>query len=703
MRIGLGLLDRCSVNLLLRVFIVVLAAVAVVPMAMSSWSAYQQVGVASRIAQLTRASSAVFSVLGELRRDRTFTQLALDLPDPISDADKKQLVTTRGHVEPLMKAALDSLQSIDVAKQQGFLDTLQQGAKTLDTLHAESMAAAEKPKAERRADLAKDFGATTTQLIDTFDKVSSDIAATARQKDPVIDGLLSLKELGWIVRLAVGNANVLLANGRAYGHFPPDAIAQDARFSTQIETGWAAMKAIAHGTSLPAKYTAAFAKANDIYFTSGFGAERTAMLKHGVAGEDVGISATDWSRKSLPVSGAFLDVVVAALDGANDRANALLGTAERDLTVELALLIGALALAVGSFMAVGARVIRPLHVIRDRMLKVASGELDVDVAFTERRDEIGALAGTLATFKENAREKARIEAEQKRRHAEQAQRQETVDAAIRSFEGHIGGALESLNKAAGQMRQASDQIAGTAEQSDRQVKTVVGAADEASKNVQSVAASTEQLGNASTEISGQVSRAATIASRAVDEAKQTDGTIQGLVGATSRIGEVVELITSIASQTNLLALNATIEAARAGEAGKGFAVVASEVKSLANQTAKATEDISTQIAAVQNVTKEAVDAIQRIGGTIAEVNSVATSIAAAVEEQTAATQEIKRSTQEAAERTKEVSANMADVASASEKTGTAAAGVKTTVKTVAEEADHLRAQIDDFLAKIRAA
>ena len=339
-------------------------------------------------------------------------------------------------------------------------------------------------------------------------------------------------------------------------------------------------------------------------------------------------------------------------------------------------------------------------------MKLAAGDLDVEVGFSQRHDEIGALAGTLATFKASAVEKQRIEAEQKARHEETEKRQEVVGMAIHNFEGEIGGALAALDKASHDMSGVSDEIAGTAAQSDRQVQTVVSAAADASKNVNAVATSAEELSSASTEISGQVSRAASIANRAVEEARETDVTMQSLAGATDGIGEVVELITNIASRDlqSPRALNATIEAARAGEAGKGFAVVASEVKSLANQTARATQDISAQIHAVQDVTKRAVDAIQRIGGTIAEVSSVATSIAAAVEEQAAATQEIKRSTHEAARRTDEVSSNMVHVADATEKTGGAAqGGIKSTVKVLSDEAEHLRHQVNDFLAKMRAA
>ncbi len=224
------------------------------------------------------------------------------------------------------------------------------------------------------------------------------------------------------------------------------------------------------------------------------------------------------------------------------------------------------------------------------------------------------------------------------------------------------------------MRRTSEGMSATSDQTNHQVRAVAAASEEASSNVQTVAAASEELSASIGEISRQVTHAASIAERAVEETRRTDNTVRGLTETAGRIGEVVKLISNIAGQTNLLALNATIEAARAGEAGKGFAVVASEVKSLANQTAKATEEISAQIAAVQKVTQEAVDAIRSIGGTIGEVSEVATGIASAVEEQGAATQEITRNTQEAARRTREVSETVAGVTDGADATGAAAQG-----------------------------
>ncbi len=336
-------------------------------------------------------------------------------------------------------------------------------------------------------------------------------------------------------------------------------------------------------------------------------------------------------------------------------------------------------------------------------IKLADGDLTVQVEGSERKDEIGVLAGAIGVFRSNAIDKRRIEEEQRVLQQKASARQGAVEQHIAAFETQVRDALEALTAASVQMRGTSDGMWGTAEQTNDQVAAVVAASTEASSNVQTVAAASEELSASISEISRQVSNAASIAGRAVDEARQTDVTVQGLAEVVSGIRDVVKLISDIAGQTNLLALNATIEAARAGNSGRGFAVVASEVKSLATQTAKATGEISAQIDAVQNVTRDTVQAMKRIGGTISEVSSVATSIASAVEEQGAATKEITRSTQQAAARTQEVSDNISGVSEGAKTTGHAAQGVKSAAEALNQQTDRLRSQVDDFLAKIRAA
>jgi PAS domain S-box-containing protein len=272
-----------------------------------------------------------------------------------------------------------------------------------------------------------------------------------------------------------------------------------------------------------------------------------------------------------------------------------------------------------------------------------------------------------------------------------------------AFEASVGGIVDTMSSAAREMQTTAAAMASTAEETSRQSTAVASASEEASVSVQTVASATEELASSVGEISRQVSTSSAIASKAVAESERTDHLVKGLAEAAQKVGAVTGLIREIASQTNLLALNATIEAARAGEAGKGFAVVASEVKSLANQTGKATEEISAQIAAMQNATRDTVAAIQSIGTTIGQINEIATTIAAAVEEQGAATQEISRHVQQVAAGTREVSGNIAGVTQAAGETGAASGRVLSAAGELSRQGEELRTQVARFLTEVRAA
>jgi methyl-accepting chemotaxis protein len=350
------------------------------------------------------------------------------------------------------------------------------------------------------------------------------------------------------------------------------------------------------------------------------------------------------------------------------------------------------------------QIARPLFGMTAEMGRLAKGDLEISVTGTERRDEVGMLARSLEVFKQNAieTENLRNQQEQQKRQAE-AEKKTMMHKLADDFDSSVRGALDALASAATEMRATSQSMSATAEEASAQATTVAAAAEQASANVQTVATATEELSSSVSEIGRQVSESTRIAGKAVDEATRTNTTVQGLSAAAQKIGDVVKLISDIASQTNLLALNATIEAARAGDAGKGFAVVASEVKSLANQTAKATEEIAAQVAAMQGATSEAVTAIQGIGGTIGTISEIATTIASAVEEQGAATQEIARNVQEAAQGTGQVSSNIVGVNQAAAETGTAANQVLTSAEELGRQAETLRGDVDSFLAKIRAA
>jgi methyl-accepting chemotaxis protein len=346
---------------------------------------------------------------------------------------------------------------------------------------------------------------------------------------------------------------------------------------------------------------------------------------------------------------------------------------------------------------------KPLRRLVEVLRSLADGNLEVNVPGAERRDEVGAIASTTLVFKENMIKTRNMEAEaaaQKER--TETEKRQMMQNMADSFEASVKEIVQSVSTSAEQLQGSASTMSSIAEETARQATVVASATSQASGNVQTVATATEELSSSISEITRQVSESAAIAQEAVSEVERTNSGVAGLTEAAGRIGSVAQLIQDIASQTNLLALNATIEAARAGEAGKGFAVVASEVKNLAAQTARATEEITEQIAAIQQETSNTVTAIRSIGGTVIRLNEIASGIAAAVEEQSAATQEIARNVQEAAIGTEEVSRNITGVNDAAAEAGNAANEVLDAAKELSQQSAVLSSQVDAFIGRIRA-
>jgi methyl-accepting chemotaxis protein len=377
--------------------------------------------------------------------------------------------------------------------------------------------------------------------------------------------------------------------------------------------------------------------------------------------------------------------------------------ADAVITIMLVVAAGLVGSAIVVLLYVGRCVIGRINGLNRNMTSLAAGDLTIEIGGADRGDELAAMAKAVEVFKQNAidlRDQHGASIERARLREERTER---IAGAIAAFEQKAAAGMNTLTEAATGLRGTSDGMVGTAQQTSNEANAVAAAAGNASENVQAIASAAEQLSASLQEISRQMSKSTEVSSHAVDEAEKTNGMMRKLAETAGRIGEVVYLIQNIASQTNLLALNATIEAARAGEAGRGFAVVAYEVKSLATQTAKATEEIGSQIADIQGATNEALTAIGSIGTIIGEIRGISTSIASAVEEQTAATSAIAENVQQTASGTSEVSATIANVSQAAHETGEAAGLVQNAAGELQLLAERMGGQIEEFLADIRAA
>jgi methyl-accepting chemotaxis protein len=378
-------------------------------------------------------------------------------------------------------------------------------------------------------------------------------------------------------------------------------------------------------------------------------------------------------------------------------------TFKENLYLLIAIMSGAVALGATLALVIARSITLPLNGIIGVMGELSKGNLEVEVGGQDRRDEVGSVSKAVGIFKNGLVDAERLRQQQQTDQERQIRRGKRMEAAVTAFDKMITEVVSSVSSAATELQTTAQSLAATAEETSQQSNAVAAASEQMAQNVQTVASATEELSSSIREIGNQVTESTRIVGTAVTQAEDTNAKVNTLSDAAKKIGDVVTLINEIAAQTNLLALNATIEAARAGEAGKGFAVVASEVKNLATQTAKATEDIASQVRSIQDASESSAQAMDSIAQTINRVNEISATIASAVEEQGAATQEIARNVQEASGGTAEVSNNISGVTHASQQTSAGSTQVLSAASELARNGERLRQEVESFLREVRAA
>jgi methyl-accepting chemotaxis protein len=659
---------------------------------------------ASEAASVNEIADLLLESAGQWARERGATNLALNAAEPAADAQKASIANFRKFGDQPFEHALLRLGPRHFANKGQMIDGAKRAHEQLRALRNRADTEFAKPAGSREQAVLSQWAPTITALITASQALR---VAAAMEEDDIesrLSSLQNLKHFLWIMSEFLGRERAAVAGLVASGKpMSSREISNLATFRGRLEGAWDYVQAYAAKSSAPQSVVAGTDRVRDNVFRR-FEETRKAVYGAGLSNNSYPISSAEWFGQA---TGAIDDVIALSAIASQEAAK-LTDLAQRSslqmVLLNAALMALSMLLAAGALWVVFYRIVRSVGQMTGAMGKIAGGNLAVEVPCTGRRDDMGAMARALLVFKENAETVQVMQAE--REALESAARAEKAAAMSRladEFEARIGEIVETVSSASTELETSAKTLTATADRSQQLAVAVASASEQATANVQSVASAAEQLTTSVTEISRQVQESARMAGDAVDQARTTNDRVGELSKAAGRIGDVVELINTIAGQTNLLALNATIEAARAGDAGRGFAVVASEVKALAEQTAKATGEISQQISGIQAATGDSVSAIREISDTIERLSEISSTIAAAVEEQGAATQEISRNVQQAAHGTHQVSSNIGEVERGAGETGSACSQVLSSAQMLSGDSNRLKAEVTKFLESVRAA
>ncbi len=686
-----------------HLFLVGFVAVALPGLLGACWMAANYAGI---LASTMRAEAAV-RVISDVQRAQTAFAVEagqLNAAALAATPNRPVLESARSLSDSLLSAASRSaaVAGYDVSAVRDAEASLMRFRQRLETMLA-------RPPAERDPAFARELLAERNAISDRMLGLIADAAQHVTTEAPAIAAAVSISLQALDLREYIGRRNLFMnswVNGRPIS---AQELVTAEHMTGRGQQAWESVqRMIAALTDAPG-VTAEAARQVQI-FQDRDEVRWRRLMDWARARAAPGGPPTPWTEDlagfrawSIPALASILELRDAALDHALAKARAMTELAWLKLSAALALVLVTALFSTGAILLLLRRVVSPLQATTDVVDRIAAGGLSVAVPGQGRRDELGRLATAVETLRRGAVQREEMTAARQAEEAGKAARAERVEALIRSFETDTSRMLGALTQAASGLEETAVEMSVNATDGTQRAVSVAAASEQASANVQAVAGSSEELSASIAEISRQVQEAASVAREAAANALATDATVQGLSAAAQRIGEVVQMISAIAGQTNLLALNATIEAARAGEAGKGFAVVASEVKTLASQTAKATEDITAQIGMMQRETTRTVEAIAGISRTIERMGANTGAVAAAAEQQAAATREIGRAVAEAAVGTRDAARHAAGLREGAERTGASAIGLRGASGDLARQADHMRGQVDRFLAEIRAA
>jgi methyl-accepting chemotaxis protein len=679
-------------NLVFLVLAVALAASLVVQLA----AAWTELNMAHRTGELAKTDAVLFATVQKLRTNRGALQTTLQSED---DANAK-VGAIRAETDALMKATLSGV-SPDLAE-----GTAQRVAETMrhwteaESLQSQNIALAAKPRAERDLKDAEGWFKAVTVVINDISEISKRIAAEARLSDPVVGEYVLARQYAWAIREAVGDESGGLR--ALFGSNKPMTAALTLRVAAlrgSADRSLAALDDLLARSNAPATIVAAVATAKAA-MAQGIPTRDAAIA---ALGSDKPVSPAQWLALSAVSFPAVVKIADAAIDGMAAHATQRRTDAVLRLAVVGAALIISVACGFGGLLLVRRRVIGPVRFLTAVIGRLANRDFATPVPTLGRHDEFEVMARTLEELRTNAAEAERMVSEREATQQAEVERATSLRNLCRSFDAEVRRTLTGVGGATRAMTAAADEMAEIASTATTQTSEIAVAVQGTVARIGAVSSAVTGMKASISEIAGNVERSARLTSLSAQDAAATERSIGDLANTAERIGNVVVLIQNIAAQTNLLALNATIEAARAGEAGRGFAVVAGEVKALASQTAKATEEISSQVAAIQGAAGGAVEAISGIAKRIGEMDQLASMVAAAVEEQDAAMGQIADDAGEVSRTTELVSQRLGAVREAAARTGGAADAVRGEAERVARESEGLSQQVVAFVGEIAAA